>query len=222
MIGMRNGKSNLTMPVVNLCICCETKHEKNKEKSPAWGKNCRECNGRNHFATNCQKSGQPVHGLDTMESDTSESNSDIEIITSICIEEEMVSQVSGQEYAKEIYAEMMIDDNTVKFPVDCRASVNILPMQHAHTSETCQTRRNCTYGQSKPKEQKEIFHRIHCGARAIYTTTWSTSGTTNGSNPGLIHHLTTADQIIEQYSDIFNRKLGTLPGVVRLQIALNR
>ncbi|CAH3165904.1 unnamed protein product [Pocillopora meandrina] len=100
-----------TTRVTKTCHFCGNKHKMNKKKCPACGKQCQKCNGRNHFAS--------VY-----------IDSDVEFITSICLEEEYISQVSDNEYPKEIYAEMIINGSSLSFQVDCGASVNILPLKY--------------------------------------------------------------------------------------------
>ena len=61
--------------------------------------------------------------------DETDTDSDVEFITSICLEEEYISQVSDNEYPREIYAEMIINGSSLSFQVDCGASVNIFTTQ---------------------------------------------------------------------------------------------
>ena len=62
--------------------------------------------------------------------DETNTDSNVKFITSICLEEEYVSQVSDNEYPKEIYAEMMINSSSLSFQVECGTSVNILPLKY--------------------------------------------------------------------------------------------
>ena len=62
--------------------------------------------------------------------DETDTDSDVEFITSICLEEEYISQVSDNKYPKEIYAEMIINGSSLSFQVDCGASVNILLLKY--------------------------------------------------------------------------------------------
>lgn len=66
--------------------------------------------------------------------DETDTDRDVEFITSICLEEEYVSQVSDNGYPKEIYAEMIINGSSLSFQVDCGASVNILPLKYIGTA----------------------------------------------------------------------------------------
>lgn len=45
------------------------------------------------------------------------------------------SDVHAVRHAKEIYAEMLIDDKKVNFQIDCGASINIIPSKHATSHE---------------------------------------------------------------------------------------
>lgn len=115
----RNEKSQDDPPpmhVTKMCHFCGNKHEMNKKKCPAWGKQCQKCNGRNHFASVCKKD-QRIKKVMGDETDT---DIDVEFITSICLKEEYVSQVSDKEHPKEIYAEMMINGSSLSFQVDLR------------------------------------------------------------------------------------------------------
>ena len=80
------------------------------------------CNGRNHFATVCKKGqARGVHGLseqpelDGDERDDSYESSDYEFPAVIVVEPSIhaIEQTSG--YAREIYAEMMINNKKIKF-----------------------------------------------------------------------------------------------------------
>ena len=115
-----------TTRVTKTCHFCGNKHEMNKKKCPAWGKQCQKCNGRNHFASVCKKDRRINHVVE----DETDTDSDVEFITSICLEEEYISQVSDNEYPKEIYAEMIINGSSLSFQVDCGGSVNILPLKY--------------------------------------------------------------------------------------------
>ena len=84
-------------------------------------KRCQKCNGRNHFATVCKKGqARGVHGLseqpelDGDEHDDSYESSDYEFLAVIVVEPSIhaIEQTSG--YAREIYAEMMINNKKIK------------------------------------------------------------------------------------------------------------
>ena len=53
------------------CDFCGYKHQRIKEKYPAWGKTCDNCKGRNHFKVKCKK----VHSV-SLSGDKTEDNSD--------------------------------------------------------------------------------------------------------------------------------------------------
>jgi len=69
----------------------------NQKKCPVWGKQYQKCNGRSHFASVCKKDGRINHVME----DETDTDSDVELITSICLEEEYISQVSDNEYPEE-------------------------------------------------------------------------------------------------------------------------
>ena len=62
--------------------------------------------------------------LDGNERDDSYESSDYEFLAVIVVEPSIaIEQTSG--YAREIYAEMMINNKKIKFQIDCGASINI-------------------------------------------------------------------------------------------------
>ena len=92
---------------------------------------------RNHFASKCNSK---VHSM-REESEESE-ESDIEYITSITDQPEVVHAMKKEEYLKEIYTEMVVAKKPVKFQVHSGASVNVIPTELApdkslkHTTKT--------------------------------------------------------------------------------------
>ena len=61
--------------------------------------------------------------------DESSDDSDVEYITSVVVQPETVHAVTQGNYPKEIYTEMVVNKETVKFQVDSGASVNVIPVQ---------------------------------------------------------------------------------------------
>lgn len=93
------------------CDFCGYKHERIKEKCPAWGKICDNCKGRNHFKVKCKK----VHSV-SLSGDKTEDNSDDDYW--------LASIESGPKEA--ITAVMQVNDCSVRFQVDSAADVNTL------------------------------------------------------------------------------------------------
>ena len=105
------------------CKFCGKVHPFEKGKCPAWGAKCTKCGGRNHFETACTAPTRKVHTLREESSD----DSDVEYITSIVAQPEMIHAVTQEHYPKVIYTEMVVDNKEVKFQVDSGASVNVIP-----------------------------------------------------------------------------------------------
>ena len=226
-----------TTRVTKTCHFCGNKHEMNKKKCPAWGKQCQKCNGRNHFASVCKKDRRINHIME----DETDTDSDVEFITSICLEEEYISQVSDNEYPKEIYAEMIINGSSLSFQVDCGASVNILPLKYVGDCAIKPSKKSLRMwngtnvtpvGSTRvivrnPKNHKrysiefvfvrETFTPL-IGARAaqqmklikINNSNFITASTTRPSQPE-VHQLTSTEKIVQEYADIFEREVGSLP-----------
>ena len=232
-----------TTRVTKTCHFCGNKHEMNKKKCPAWGKQCQKCNGRNHFTSVCKKDRRINHIV----KDETDTNSDVEFITSICLKEEYISQVSYNKYPKEIYAEMIINGSSLSFQVDCGASVNILPLKYVGDCAIKPSKKSLRMwngtnvtpvGSTRvivrnPKNHKrysiefvvvrETFTPL-IGARAaqqmklinINNSNFITASPTRPSQPQ-VHQLTSTENIVQEYTDIFEREVGSLPGTVHLE-----
>ena len=103
------------------------------ELCPAWQKGCQKCNGRNHFSTVCRR-GKPredVRGIHEHEDDDSYEGSDCEFLSSSVTLEPINAVAPTSGFAKEIYTELQIDDERVKFQIDCGATINIINKRHA-------------------------------------------------------------------------------------------
>lgn len=69
------------------------------------GSKCTKCGGRDNFKTTCTAPTTKVHSL----RDESSDDSDVEYITSIVAQREMVHAVMQEHYPKVIYTEMVVD-----------------------------------------------------------------------------------------------------------------
>ena len=173
--------------------------------------------------------------------DETDTDSDVEFITSICLEEEYISQVSDNEYPKEIYAEMIINGSSLSFQVDCGASVNILPLKYVGDCVIKPSKKSLRMwngtnvtpvGSTRvivrnPKNHKrysiefvfvrETFTPL-IGARAaqqmklirINNSNFITASPTRPSQLE-VHQLTSTEKIVQEYADIFEREVGSLP-----------
>ena len=117
------------------CKYCGWRHERKKEKCPAFGKTCNKCEEKDHFSNVCQQQIQPgnkapshsnlqqsklrVHELH-QEAPTSFEDE----LWALSFAEE-VNSVSDSK--KRIYAAMEIGKKTVEMQIDTGASCNVLP-----------------------------------------------------------------------------------------------
>ena len=108
------------------CNFCGGNHRFVRGQCRAWGHNCNKCGGRNHFTNKCKKSGKNVHNIEPTDSPT-EDDEEVDYITSIAEKVCSVGPSDKRHFAKEIYSEMLIDDKSVIFQMDCGSSINIIP-----------------------------------------------------------------------------------------------
>ena len=102
-----------------------------KEQCPAWGKSCRICGVRNHFANVCRKAQKTdLHAMNELDSENTDDDGDyVEYVTSVTLVHDEIHQVSATNispFATEIYAELIVKDEPVKFQLDCGATINII------------------------------------------------------------------------------------------------
>ena len=98
------------------CKFCGYDHQPDRKMCPAWGKKCKRCKEKNHFAKKCKK--VPVHNI--------ESEEELEEISVV-----RVQALRG----RAVYARMLVREQPVQFQVDCAASANILPLKYAEGEE---------------------------------------------------------------------------------------
>ena len=218
-----------------------------EDKCPAWGQKCSEYGGRNHFKSVCKKyKSREVHGISEMPEEPSSEESDIEFLTGVALDSKE-SDVHAVGFAKEIYAEMLIDNKKVNFQIDCGASINIIPAKHAghEIKWTTKTLQMWNGSQVKPigtariilcnpktrKKYSVEFVVVESdltpliGTRAAQEMELITVNDENfimTSPPPRRNELQvrqiTAEELIKQCSDVFDRPLGTLPGEVHLEV----
>ena len=95
------------------CKYCDRKHELRKEACPAYGKVCRRCSRKNHFESVCQSK---ATGNKSVRHDVHEIDTDKQLLT------------LGDEDVDRWYTRLKIGDKTVRFLLDCGATVNLLPV----------------------------------------------------------------------------------------------
>ena len=152
---------------------------------------------------------------------------------------------------KFIYAEMLIDSKKVNFQIDCGASINIITAKHAQGHEikaTTKTLRMWNGSQVKPMGSARIILRNPktrkysvefivvesdltplIGAKAAQEMELITVNDENfimilpppRANESQVKQITT-EELLKQYSDVFDHPLGTLPGEVHLEVDSSR
>ena len=112
------------------CKFCHRFHLRKKELCPAWQHKCSACGEMNHFSaacrnpkTNQQQQKKRVHNVEESLCAKHDDEDSDEYLFSV----ESVASVQAKSSPKKIYASMSLRDETVKFQVDCGATVNILP-----------------------------------------------------------------------------------------------
>lgn len=113
------------------CKFCHRFHLRKKELCPAWQHKCSACGKMNHFSvachnpkTNQQQQTKRVHNVEESLSAKHDDEDSDEYLFRV----ESVASVQAKSSPKRIYASMRLRDETVKFQVDCGATVNILPV----------------------------------------------------------------------------------------------
>ena len=118
------------------CKFCGRKHERKRDKCPAYGQTFSACGKANHFAAKClknapsgskkkrfQRPGKKVHQLDDS---TELAYSSEEEILSVSLDH-TANTVDMSKFKSKIFAHMEIADELVKMQVDSGASCNVLP-----------------------------------------------------------------------------------------------
>lgn len=82
------------------CLYCGQKHPKNKLKCPAWGKSCRKCGTKNHFAKMCMQKKTNALYMQEM---------DVEKINHVCVQSSCPSS--------SLHAELLVNEKLVKFQI---------------------------------------------------------------------------------------------------------
>lgn len=213
-----------------LCKFCGYNHVLQKEKCPAWGKLCKNCSGRNHFAKQCKgrvasapakAKPKAVHNVNEADSDASD-----EWIYSV---ETAITKLS-----RDIKCEMRVGDKMITFQIDTGASVNVLPAKYApNVTQTSKTlimwngnrltpRGTCRTTVFNPKNLRrynvefvvvegELTPLIGLSA-ALQMNLISV----NESNMSRVNNLSDSS-ICEKYKDVFDGRLGKFEGDVQLQ-----
>ena len=200
------------------CKFCGYEHIPDKKKCPAWGKTCNRCKEKNHFAKKCKKAS--VYSI--------ESEDEHEEIR-------MVKVQAVQE--KAVFAKMCIGNEIVKFQLDCGASANVLPHKFAKDVELIPCTKTlvmwngtkvkpagaCTMPVVNPKNDEEYEIKFLVveedltpllGLNAVEEMRLLTVHSEN-----FVNVVEKSDEdLLVKYPEVFDEKLGALPGKVHLQV----
>ena len=206
------------------CKFCGRVHPMVKSKCKAYGKTCDNCGEKNHFAVKCPKSSRRVHQLQEQNTETQEYESS---------GDEWVDSVAASP-RKDVKCRMVMKDGTeVVFQVDTGSSVNVLPARY-HPEKL----------QLQPVI-KTLFSWNNGKITALGTYRHSMRNPKNGKKYSIefvivkenftpILGLRTSEALgfvtvndtfervsslrLEDYDDVFEPSLGSLPGVLTLQV----
>jgi hypothetical protein len=111
-----NGPPNrrrASTPGRGICQYCNRRHEPNKTACAAYGKTCRICLKKNHFASVCRAKDKTVCEL---QQDTDDDDDEGDILA-------LDDTRKGR-----LFSKLKVCDKVVRFLVDCGATVNLLPV----------------------------------------------------------------------------------------------
>ena len=118
------------------CKFCGRKHERSRDKCPAFGKECTKCDKGNHFSSLCkQRSVHPkgkkerVHHVQNPKS-SDDDDDDNDYCFTISLEnqeeEQIVNKVDSQPIKSKIFATMKVEGHPVRFQVDSGATCKVI------------------------------------------------------------------------------------------------
>lgn len=118
------------MTIYSDCKYCGYKHERKREKCPAWGKawgkTCDNCKGLNHFKSKCSKK---VHAVVSQSDDHNDPNNDFD--------DKWLFAINDEETG--VTANLSINDRIVKFQLDSAADVNTVCQKHVGRQQVSPT-----------------------------------------------------------------------------------
>ncbi len=217
------------------CKFCKKKHPMKKELCPAWGHSCNACHKKNHFKGSevCGKT-KKIHAVD-YESDGYDTT-----------DEEVISMVKTAPsiHEKAVYCEMLVEDTPVKLQIDCGATANMIPnslvpspIALKPTDKTLKMWNNttitplgeCVLKVKNPATRKK-YNVLFIVVEENLTPLISRSAaekmqliTINYEqfvNVNAVTQDTDAEvqQILAEYSDVFEETVGCFPGTVHLTL----
>ena len=104
------------------CKYCGYKHEREREKCPAWGKKCDKCKGPNHSKSKCKKNVHAISQSDNLDDD---------------IDDKWLMAVKND--GNSIIATLTVNDLNMKFQLDSAADVNSICQKHVKKQQVSPT-----------------------------------------------------------------------------------
>ena len=194
---------------------------------------------------------EDVRGIHEHEDDDSYESSDYEFLSSSVTLEPINAVAPTSGFTKEIYAEMQINDKRVIFQIDCGATINIINKRHAGSNVTPSSKTLKMWNGTEvkplgttrllvrnPKTKKKYSIEFvvvpdnltpligartaqQMGLITVHTQSFVPVSPPERKQSQGINKIETAEQLIQQYPDVFSKDLGTLPGTVHLQVEEN-
>ena len=192
-----------------------------QKRNATWGKTCKWCKEKNHFAKKCTRK-TSVYNIESEEE----------------LEEISVVRIQAMRM-RAVFAEMLVKQQTVRFQKDCGASANILPLKYAEGSlrnltlcsqtlvmwsgtrvkpvGTCATLVVNPKNNEKFKVRFFIVKENLTPLLGLNTTEKMKLFTIHKNN--CIHVVQkVCGNLLDKYPDVFDKGLATLPGKVYLQV----
>ena len=108
------------------CDFCGRKHRRGRANCATWGCVCGACGKKNHFASHW-KAKEKAHNVELEEGETSD--------------DEFFYWMTPSVSEPEIYAQMLINEQLIKFRIDCGVTVNVLPIKYVNKEDIHLTKR---------------------------------------------------------------------------------
>ena len=216
----KNGKADFT------CHFCCKKHKMQKSLCPAWGQTCSKCKQKNHFAASAKCPSKNIHKLDVIEM---ESDSDMAL----------VHVVKNNNSPSTLFGTIVVNNQQIKAQIDTGAAVNVLPAKYVSSGDIKQTEtvlqmyNNSTF---KPLGESRVTvynpanghtYKIKfiivpdCAGMipvlGLKACKFMEIVTINDNNLQPVMSVKTCS-ITDDYADVFDNKLGKLPGKAHFQV----
>lgn len=220
---------------VKECKFCGTRHRFRKEECPAYGKTCLKCNGKNHFQRKCTAVGATASAT-TDSRDRRPRVHQVTVGDSSSDDAEWLNTVGSGE--RDLKCCMFVGGKEVTFQIDTGSSVNMLPARLATNIEPTNKvlkmwnhTQLSSLGKStqkvwNPKNRKEymleflVFKENFTPLLGLKASEQMNLINVCTQNFDRVAQLT-AGKVEDNYSDVFDGSLGTLPGIQHLEVDPN-